>query len=583
MRIIRVNMTTQTIREENFDQKDWGYFGGRGLIDAMITDKELDPTCDPLGEKNILSFATGLFAGTNMTSSGRLSISGKSPLTGGIKESNAGGTFSRWMTEQQIKMFVIEGQSKDGQLRYLYVDPNGKLSFQDASFIKMKKTYDTCNMLRDKYNDNISIACIGPGGERLSTAAGVMVTEFKSGFPCRAAARGGMGVVMGSKGLKAIVIEKAAKPFRPAAPAETAEEFKEACKEVANAVINNPMTGDLQRKCGSAAGVGATGKMGALPTNNFSGKLAQYEPLAPEAWMKALIGQGGHGTIPCQPGCVCCCSNEFHGPDGKYLSAGIEYENLVFMGCNLGIWNPNFVATGDRFCDEMGLDIIDIGNGIAVAMDCGVIQFGDEEGALNLLHKIEDPDDEFGRVLINGCQAVGDYLHAKRIPTVKRQSLAAYDPRVLKGFGMTFERSPMGADHTSAAALTMRTDLIPEDQVDLNQANSAACDNFDICLFCWGSVAFKPESRAAIARAAGALCGKSGVGQEMIEELGRKTLYFEHKFNKAAGFTMADDKLPDFFLTEPAEVNNAVYESPLTRSFLEIADERAAAKEAENK
>ena len=104
MRIIRVDMTTATIKEEEFRQEDWWYYGGRGLIDAMITDKELDPNCDPLGPDNILSFANGLFAGTMMTSSGRLSVSAKSPLTGGIKESNAGGTFGRWMCEQQIKM-----------------------------------------------------------------------------------------------------------------------------------------------------------------------------------------------------------------------------------------------------------------------------------------------------------------------------------------------------------------------------------------------------------------------------------------------------------------------------------------------
>ncbi len=581
MRIIRVNMTNGTISEEEFRQEDHWYYGGRGLIDTMITEKELDPNCDPLGPKNILSFATGLFAGTMMTSSGRLSVGGKSPLTGGIKESNAGGTFGRWMNEQQIKMIVVEGQPEDGSLSYLYVDPQGKLSLHDASELSMKTTYETCAYFRDKYQEDVSVACIGPAGERKALVAAILVTEFKSHYPCRAAARGGMGAVMGSKGLKAIVIDKAAEPYKTPIPAETAEEFKEACKVVAKAVTTNPMTGDLQRRCGSAAGVGATGAMGALPTNNFSGRKVDFSGLAPDNWMKYLIGQGGHGTIPCQPGCVCCCSNEFHGPDGEYLSAGIEYENLVFMGCNLGIWNPNFVATGDRFCDEYGLDIIDVGCAIAVAMDEGLLNFGDEEAALAFLKKAADPEDPLGQVLINGCQAMGEHLHAKRIPTGKRQSLAAYDPRVLKGFGMTFERSPMGADHTSAMALLQRTDLCPEDQVDLNQANSACCDDFDICLFCWGSVAFDPTARAAIARAAGAFCGNSGVGQELIEEIGRKILYIEHKFNERAGFTLADDKIGDFFYTEPAEATGMPYTSPLTRSFVEIADERAAAKQAE--
>lgn len=580
MRIIRVDMTTATIKEEEFRQEDWWYYGGRGLIDAMITDKELDPNCDPLGPDNILSFANGLFAGTMMTSSGRLSVSAKSPLTGGIKESNAGGTFGRWMCEQQIKMISFYGQPADGKKYYLYVDPEGNLSLEDASWLSMKLTYETSELLRNKYNDDIALACIGPAGERQALVSAIMCSEFRSHFMCRAAARGGLGAVMGSKGIKAIVIDKARNPYKPAIPAETEEEFREACRTVAKAVTSNPMTGGLQRKCGSAAGVGATGALGALPTNNFSGKRVDFSRLAPDAWMAALVGQGGHGTIPCQPGCVCCCSNEFHDKDGNYLSAGIEYETLVFMGCNLGIWSPNFVAAGDRFCDDYGIDTIDIGCGIAVAMDEGVLPFGDEEAAMKMLRSVMDPDDYYGKVLINGCQAMGEFLHAKRIPTGKRQALAAYDPRVLVGFGMTFERSPMGADHTSAMALLNRKDLIPEDQVDLNQANSACCDDFDICLFCWGSIAFDPTARAAIARAAGAFLGKSGVGPELIEEIGRKILYIEHKFNQRAGFTMADDKIGDFFYTEPAEASGKPYTSPLKRSFLEIADERVAAAAA---
>lgn len=579
MRIVRINMTEGTVKEEEFRQEDWWYYGGRGLIDAMITDKELDPLCDPLGPDNILSFATGLFAGTVMTTSGRLSVSGKSPLTGGIKESNAGGTFGRWMSEQQIKIMSFYGQAPEGKQYYLYVDPQGNISLKDASFLSMKKTYETCDALRSMYSDDISIACIGPAGERKALVSAILVTEYKSGNPCRAAARGGMGAVMGSKGLKAIVLDKAEKPFRTPIPEETAAEFRAACKAVATAVTTNPMTGDLQRRCGSAAGVGATGKMGALPVNNFSGKRADYSGLAPEGWMAALIGNGGHGEIPCQPGCVVCCSNEFHDTEGNYLSAGIEYENLVFMGCNLGIWNPNFVAWGDRFCDDYGLDIIDTGCAIAVAMDEGLLEFGDEEAAKKFLQKAADTEDDLGKILVNGCQAMGEHLNARRIPTGKRQALAAYDPRVLKGFGMTFERSPMGADHTSASALLSRTDLCPEDQVDLNQANSACCDDFDICLFAWGSVAFDPTARAAIARAAGALLGKEDPGQELIETIGRKILYIEHKFNERAGFTIADDKIGDFFYTEPAEATGMPYTSPLKRSFLEIADERAAEAE----
>ncbi len=577
MRIVKVNMTDASIVEEEFRQSDWGYYGGRGLIDAMVTTKQLDPKCDPLGPDNILSIATGLFAGTMMTSSGRLSVSAKSPLTHTIGESNAGGIMGKYLDEQQIKIISVYGMAPEGKKYFLHVDPDGKITLEDASFLSMKLTYETSALLREKYGDNIAIAAIGPAGERKGLVANVMMSEYKTGYMCRAAARGGMGAVMGSKGLKAIVVEKSNKPYKPTLPAETAEEFKEACKICAKAVTANPMTGNLQRKYGSVYGATAVAQMGALPTNNFRGQKVDVGCYVAEEWYKTMTERGGHGTIPCQPGCVCCCSNEIHDEDGNYLTAGIEYDTVALMGPNQGIYDITYVTSADRFCDDYGIDTIDTGCALGVAMDEGLIQFGDAKGALAFLKRAADPDDKYGQVLINGCQALGEFIGAKRIPTGKRRGMPAYDPRVLPSYGMTYERATDGADHTAASALLSRTDLCPEDQADVSHARSACCDNFEMCLFCWGSLLYNPDALAAVARAAGDVVGKPGVGVELIEEIGRDILYMEHKFNDDAGFTFADDKIADFFYTEPAE-NGQVYKSPFTKSYVELADERAAAK-----
>ena len=575
LRILRVDMTTATVTEEPFNQKDYGYYGGRGLIDVILS-KEGNPTCDPLGPDNLLIFATGLLAGTNMTTSGRLSVGGKSPLTGGIKESNSGGTMARTLIDQAIKMVIVKGKAPEGKLYYLYVSPEGKASLECADEIAMKGNYELGDILRAKYNDEIAIASVGPAAERGALTSSVMVTEFKTHHPCRAAARGGMGTVMASKGLKAVVVEEPVEAYKPVIPEEYKEEFQDCVRRVAKSITDNPMTRETYPNLGSAAGVDVTGMMGGLPYKNFSGKRCEYQNLASPGWTGVMKAQGGHGGMPCQKGCIIRCTNEFVGKDGKYLSGGIEYETLALCGSNLGIFDPNFVATVDRFCDDYGLDTIDTGAAIGVAMDCGVLEFGDQEAALKLLYSVQDENSELGKVLLKGCQAMGEHLGAKRIPTSKRQALAAYDPRVIPGFGRTFERSPMGGDHTSGSAMLNRTDLSPDDQVDAMQALTAACDNY-VCLFAWGSISMNPDGKAALARAVGIFCGDAegpGIDPDFFEALGRKMLYFEHSFNKANGWTFEDEKVPDFFYNEPAEANGKVFERLITRSFLDIADER---------
>lgn len=544
MRIIKVNLTEMTITEEPFNQKDYGFYGGRGLVAKFLTDY-CDPTCDALGPNNPLIFTTGYFTGTVLPASNRLSIGAKSPLTGGIKESNSGGTVARRMTDHQIKVIMFEGQAPEWT--YLYIDKQGNPQLKDASCLMGKNSYPLGEYVRNLYNDRVAIASIGQAGEHLGLVSSIMCTEMNSSLPCRAAARGGMGAVMGSKKLKAVIIEHADDPYIVQLPEEQQKEFLELNQKITAAIEANPLTGQTMPLYGSAAGVDTTGKMGALPWNNFNGKFTpNWERLGTVQWRENLINHGGHSTIPCQPSCTVRCSNEYCDKNGNYLSAGIEYETVALCGSNIGVFDTDVVCTLDRLCDDFGMDTIDIGCALGVMMDQGVMEFGDADAAINMVKTMFDPDSKYGKYLKDGCAAVADYLGVpdqavKRVPTSKRQAFAAYDPRVIRGYGLTWERGPMGADHTSGSAATYIPNMTPEQQADFSLATNCTCDCF-MCLFPWAAVNFNPDAKAAIARMAGLLAGMpEGPGPEMVLENGMSILQLEYAFNEKAGIHHEDD------------------------------------------
>ena len=564
MKTLRVDMTRGALREEPFRQADYGFLGGRGLIARTLTD-ECDPRCDALSKDNVLVFATGLFAGTALSSCNRLSIGAMSPLTGTIKESNAGGMLAKRMSDHGVKRILVTGAPESDRLYLLHIDPNGCPALLPADEYAGMQNYAFCDAMRARFGQKTAVASIGVAGEHRALASTVQVTEFQTGHPCRAAARGGIGAVMGAKGLKAVVIDPAAVPAAPMPSDADKAEFLRLNRIVTDAILHNPLTGDTMHKSGSAAGIDVTGKMGALPVDNFSGRFSErWQQLDSAHWTARLVQHGGRGGVPCQPGCVVRCSNAYHDSTGAYLSAGIEYETIGLCGANIGVYDPDAIARLDRLCDDLGLDTIEIGDAIAVAMDAGALPFGDADGALRLVETLytkEGAPSPLQSALPNGCAAVGDLLHAERVPTAKRQAMAAYDPRVIKGYGMCFERSPMGADHTSGSALTFRKDLSPLAQADTALMQTCTCDNF-MCLFPWAAVNYHPEARVAICQMAGLLTGKPQSDASLIDSLGAETLSLERAFNAAAGLTAADDRLAPFFYTEPAAATGEPYVSP---------------------
>ncbi len=567
MKFVKVHLDTRVIEEEDFIQQDYGFFGGRGLIAQILTDF-CDPTCDPLGPDNPLVFTTGYFSGTSLSSSNRLSVGAKSPLTGTIKESNSGGTFSRRMTEQGLKVVMFLGQAPDWVI--VHVDERGSFDFIDATEYVGEWNYPFHEAMVEKYGERVGCASIGPVGEKLGHIGSIAVNEQGTNYPCRLCARGGMGAVMGSKKMKAFIIERPANSHVVKLSAEQKKEFRELNKTVSQAIRDNPLTGQAMPLFGSAAGVDTTGKMGALPYKNFSGEFApDWERLGTKMWRNRLLQYGGEGTIPCQPGCIVRCSNDFNDEEGKHLSAGIEYETVALMGPNLGIFDPQDVATLDRLCDDMGLDTIDMGNALSVMMDQGILPYEDAPAAIEMLKSVIDDDSEYGPVLRNGCGAVADHLKILeqdgpvRVAVSKNQAFAAYDPRILRGYGLTWERGPMGADHTAGSAATYIKEMTPVQQADYSLAMNCSCDCC-MCLFPWAAVTYNPEAKAALARMAGILAGmEEGPGPDMWLENGTKILNLEYAFNEKAGFSHDEDMFyggrRNFMYTEPAAATQAAY------------------------
>ena len=347
-------------------------------------------------------------------------------------------------------MIAVRGIPEEEGLCLLHIDREGKVELLDATEYKGVNNYELREKLAGRFGDKVATITIGSAGELGYRSASIHVSEFGAGHPSRAAARGGLGAVMGSKGLKAIVVEKPAERYKVEYADE--EKFKEVCALV-NKVIAQGAQSDPFHNIGTISTIEVTGTNGILPVDNFSGKLfPAYQEVGANKFLTNLATRGGKNKLACQPGCVVQCSNCYNDENGEYLTSGFEYETIALFGPNCHISDLDSIARMDRLCDDIGVDTIEAANAIAVAMEAGKLPWGDAEAALALLGEMK-VGTEFGRIMGDGCEAVGKYLGCKRIPTVKHQALAGYEPRNTKGTGITYATSPMGADHT--AGLTM--------------------------------------------------------------------------------------------------------------------------------
>jgi aldehyde:ferredoxin oxidoreductase len=555
-RILRVNTRTGAIESRLCTREEMTWGGRSFIVHHML--EGVDPACDALGTKNKLILTNGLLGDTSVTTAGRASIGGKSPLTGGIKESNVGGSIGKKLAGIGFKAIVLEDAPVNKQCKILLVK-HDKAELIDTPHLEGLETGETIKVLDEKYGEKTGVLCIGPAGE-FKLSAALIVTPDHTRRQLRTAGRGGLGAVMGSKGIKAIVIDDTGSiPVK----AVDEESLRAAAREVAKIIMADPKT-ENRHNFGTPAVLSTCNALGILPTRNFSsGSFEQAAEISGERIAELIVERGGEGEkgLPCVTGCIIACSNIFPDPSGKAHVASLQYENIALLGSNLGIGDIDEIAILNNICNQVGIDAIDGGAAIGVAMESGLLEFGDSEGAKELLRQVGEGT-PLGRVIGSGVVVAGRVFGISRVPATKGQAMPAYDPRALKGIGVTYAISPMGADHTAGNMLETAKyidPLSPDGQIEMSyrlQVRGAILDSLGVCLFLRPAFVKNPN---LIPRLLNARYGWDLVFKD-IQNMGTECLKAEEEFNTRAGIDKTRCDIPEFMRSEPLPPHNTVFD-----------------------
>jgi aldehyde:ferredoxin oxidoreductase len=562
-KIIRINMTDLSSKVETVPAA-WAGLGGRGLTSTIVA-AEVPPTCHPLGPYNKLVFAPGLLTGTPAANSGRLSAGAKSPLTGTIKESNAGGTAAQMLARMGVKALIIEGNPAGDAWYHVHLTLNG-ITIKEETELVGKGNFAVIEALEARLGKKTGVLTIGPAGELKMTAANISVKDPDSKL--RSHGRGGLGAVMGSKKIKCITLDDEGAPKVEIADPE---KFKTAARTFAKALLDHPVSGEGLPTYGTNVLVNILNEAGGLPTRNFSiGQFDGHDKISGETMHDTIASRGGKTKHGCHAGCIIQCSQVYNDKDGKYLTSGFEYETIWGLGADCCIDNLDDIARADSIMDDIGIDSIETAVMFGVAMEAGILNWGDSKELLRLLTEEIGKGTPLGRILGGGAGSVGKAYGVTRVPVVKNQGIPAYDPRSVKGIGITYATSTMGADHTSGYTIATNilnvggyVDPLKKDgQVELSrnlQIATAAVDSTGMCIFIAFPALDIPECLPALIDMINARFGISLTGDD-VTNLGKHILKVEHQFNIDAGFTNKDDRLPEFFNTEPVAPHNAIWD-----------------------
>jgi len=556
---VRVNTCEGTVHVERCSDQELRW-GGRNLIAKLLL-REVPPACDPIGRYNKLILSEGLLGDTILATAGRLSIGGKSPLTGGAKESSVGGEAGRKMARLGIKAIIFEDAPADLTPRVLFISKKECRLLEMPELARLAVS-ETFSRLRERFGDEAGLMCIGPAGEMRLSAAAVAV-QGEDGAQVRLAGRGGLGAVLGAKGIKAIVFDD-----QEAKPAEVydAKKMREVSRDFSRILLEDPKT-ENRHKFGTPAVLSLCNELGILPTRNFSsGRFERADDISGETIANLIETRGGEARrgLPCIRGCVIRCANVFADARGRKSVASIQYENIALLGANLNIGEIDEVAELNHLCNEAGIDAIEAGAAIGVAMEAGVLAFGDAEGAKDLLRQVSQGT-PLGRIIGSGVTITGKVFGARRVPAVKGQAIPAYDPRALKGIGVTYVTSPMGADHTAGNALETAGAVDPlgtQGQVEVSrrlQLRAAVLDSLGLCLFVRPAFVKDPSlfGRMLHARYGWDLTF------EDVQRIGLDVLETEREFNSRAGVSEDFFDVPEFMREEPLPPRNSVYDIPM--------------------
>jgi aldehyde:ferredoxin oxidoreductase len=576
MWILRLNMSDRSYQLEEAPDK-YKLLGGRGVTSTLVHD-EVPPLCHPLGPNNKLVFAPGIVSGTTAPTSARISVGGKSPLTGGIKEANAGSSWAPAVAAMRIKAIVVEGQPKEKDkywMAHLTWDANAgkpKVEFLPADQYVGKSLYQVFPKLYEKFGANVSIAGTGVAGEMGYGNSGVVFNDVAK-RPSRYSGRGGLGAVMASKGLKFIVADRTGAPGVQMVDAAL---FDQGRKKMVDALRTHAITkpkGALN-SYGTAVLINIMNEAGGLPTKNFSsGRFEGAAKIAGEAIFETNKTRTGKEVYnhACSPGCIIQCSNTVFKKDGTEHTSCLEYESDWSLGANCGIDDLDDIAELNQLCNDYGLDTIETGTTLGVAMAAGIIKFGDGKGAIKLVHEM-GKGTPLGRILGAGTATTGRVYGLTHVPVVKGQSMPAYEPRAVKGIGITYATSTMGADHTAGYTIAPeilsvggKSDpLSPEGKAALSrafQATTAFIDSSGHCLFIAFAILDIASGFEGMMEECNGVLGTHWKSEDAAK-LGGEILKLERAFNEAAGIGKEADRMPEFMKVEPLPPHNQVFDVP---------------------
>jgi len=560
-KILRVNLTKASITTEKLDEKlAIDFIGGRGLGIKYLLD-EVNPNCDPLGEENKLIMSTGPLTGTSAPTGARYAVITKSPLTGAISCSNSGGFFPTEMKKSGFDMIIFEGKSSDPV--YLWIN-NGKAELRSAVNIWGKNTHETEDTLLAETDPKARVACIGPAGEKLVLISSIMNEKD------RAAGRSGVGAVMGSKNLKAVVVKG-----RQKVALYDEDRFKELSrgfiKKFRDAYRETPHT---LTKYGTAITIVGTQKVGALPIRNCkSGVFEGWEEIGGEKLTEKYLIKS-KACFNCPIACGRVTRVTVPGFEGE--GEGPEYETLYSLGSMCGINNLAAVTKANYICNEMGMDTISMGATIACAMELyekGIISeekigrrlpFGDDKGMIEMCMKTGTREG-FGDILALGSYRLGDkFGHPELAMVSKKQEFAGYDPRGEQGMGLAYATSPIGASHMRGdpayfEILGVPMAVDPYEWKSKPQAIKdwqdvfAVIDSAGLCVFfsvrnyVTPTLDIRPNGILDLLNAA------TGANYEMssLMEAAERIINTERLFLTKAGFSAKDDTLPPRIISEP--------------------------------
>ena len=543
-KILYVDLTRERTMEEPFPE-EWrrAYIGGRGLGVRILEDL-VNPGIDPLGAENVLVFATGPVAGSGLPLGSRYDVVTKSPLTGTLTSANSGGKFGTSMKRAGYDAVVILGRAE--RPVSLLLD-DGHAEVRDASPLWGMTTGETTAALQEDLGDpGASVACIGPAGERLVRFAGI-INETS-----RAAGRGGVGAVMGSKNVKAVVARGSGR-----ITVADRDRFLALKKDVAAKIRENAISGGGLPRFGTAVLVNIVNENYILPTRNFQ---TAHFPAAENVSGERMADTILSGKMGCQT-CVIQCGRDVE-IEGKRME-GPEYETIWAFGPDCGIDDLAAVSEANNLCNDLGLDTISTGSTIACAMELSEkgyiddeVRFGDAEQMLDLVHRIGRRDGIGDELAEGSFRFARRHGHPELSMSVKRQELPAYDPRGLQGHGLAYATSVRGGDHVYGYMIAPEVLGSPEKLDPYSndgkavwtktfQDLTAFIDSSGACLF----TSF-PLGAADYGAMVSAVTGYEIDAGEVLR-IGERVWNMQKVFNLRAGCTREDDTLPPRLLREP--------------------------------